>query len=142
MKKVLPCLWGLFFCFLACSPIPYNSIYGYEIEYQSIGRSSSEYIGIKEGLVRYAQKENDTLTHILNKRDYKALYHLLNKVNLDSLGELTVSSKKHQFDGALLTTLMIKDTQLITHKSPAFDHDNPPGEIKDLIAYLRKIGKQ
>ena len=142
MKKVLRCLWILCFSFMACPPLPYDSVYGYEIEYQSIGRSTSEYINIKEGLVRYAQKENDTLLHALKKRNYKALYRFLNRVNLDSLGKLNITSKKHQFDGALVTTLIIKDTQLTVHKSPSFDHDNPPEEIKDLIAYVKKIVKQ
>ena len=143
MKRlIIPVL--LFFCLflMACPPLPHHYVYGYELEYTSSGRSGSEYILIKEGAVKYVQNNQDTVSNSLRKRDYKALYKFLENIHLDSLSLLEVPSKKFLYDGASATTLTITDGNLDKHKSPTFDSDNPPSQIKGLIEYIKETSKK
>jgi len=127
---------------MACPPLPHHSVYGYKIEYTSTGRAGSEYILLKDGKIKYVESNQDTVSNTLRKRDYKTLYSFLKNLNLDSLETMKAPSKKYLYDGALATTLIITDLSLEPHKTPTFDHDNPPEMIKELIAYIQKISKK
>ena len=142
MKRLIIPFAFLCFLFMACPPLPHHYMYGYEIEYVSIGRADSEYILLKEGTIKYVQNNQDTLSNSLRKRDYKALYNFLNGFKLDSLEVIQVPSKKYLYDGALATTLTVTDLNPKQYKSPTFDHDNPPEKIKGFIEYIKKISKR
>lgn len=72
--------------------------------------------------------------------DWKAMVNFYEKnivakgVNLENL---EVPSKKHQYDGALAATLMVKSGDTIT--TPTFDHGNPPAEIKVLVDEIVRL---
>lgn len=142
MKRLFIPLIFLCFLLMACPPLPHHYVYGYEIEYKSTGRAGSEYILLKEGTIKYVESNQDTISNSLRKRDYKALYHFLENINLDSLETMEAPSKKHLYDGALATTLTITDLNLKQHRTPTFDHDNPSERIKGLIEYIKKISKK
>ena len=83
-------------------------------------RSSSSKVATKGGL-----STTDRVT-----RD-----RLLLDIDLSSLGDLPVPSKRHQFDGAQVASLKIT-TEHQVYASPSFDHDNPPVALRPLIDFI------
>lgn len=140
-RRIVPLLF-LSLLLTGCPPLPHHYVPLYKIEYQSIGRGGSEYISLEKSTLKYVENRQDTLTKRLKNKHYRALHNFLKEINLDSLSLLEVPSKKHQFDGALATTLIITDPKPETHKTPTFDHDNPPQEIKGIIDYIKSLSKK
>lgn len=127
---------------MGCPPLPHHYVPLYKIEYKSIGRGGSEYILLEKRTLKYVQNRQDTVIKRLKNKHYKVLHSFLKDINLDSLSLLEVPSRKHQFDGALATTLIITDPQPIVHTSPTFDDDNPPNKIRGIIEYIKSISKK
>ena len=64
----------------------------------------------------------------------------LEKLNLGSLHQLKSPSEKHQYDGAMYTTIeVVWDNK--TYKSVGFDDDNPPKELIPFLHYLVALVK-
>ena len=92
---------------MTCPPTPRQITNIYTIEYSSIGKGGSEYIQLKKRKLTYIKNQQDTLIRELKRKQYVKLYPLFLKIPLDSLSSLSVPSKRHQFDGALASTLTI-----------------------------------
>lgn len=60
---------------------------------------------------------------------------LLLDIDLLSLGDLPVPSKRHQFDGAQIASVKISAGDQV-YSSPSFDHDNPPVALRPLINFI------
>jgi hypothetical protein len=127
---------------MACPPLPHHVMSQFKVEYSSIGKGGSEYIQIEKRKLTYIKNQQDTITRKLRKRHYPELYSLFSKIPLDSLEHLSVPSKRHQFDGANATTLTITDINSKQYRSPTFDDDNPPEELKELIEYMKELTKK
>jgi heat shock protein HslJ len=140
-RRIVPLV---FFCLLlmGCPPLPHHYVPLYKIEYKSFGRNGSEYILLEKSTLKYMENRQDTITKRLKNKHYRALHNYLKEINLDSLPLLEVPSKKHQFDGALATTLIITDAKPEVYKTSTFDNDNPPKEIKGIIEYIKSISKK
>jgi len=145
MKKSLFLLSFLSLFLTGCPPLPqyqYN-----EITYKAITRGYSEVIRIKKSETGYLKIE---LTHLKNnkevfKRNYKNrelkyVHKMIEKIDLNTIHQLEIPSKKHQYDGAMITTIEITTTN-DKYISTSFDDDNPPKELKELVNYLRSLTK-
>lgn len=111
--------------FTGVSQIEYStsSLSGFEkivLTTKRFERSSSSRVATKGGL-----STTDRVT-----RD-----RLLLDIDLSSLGDLPVPSKRHQFDGAQVASLKIT-TEHQVYASPSFDHDNPPIALRPLIDFI------
>jgi len=133
-----------FFCLLltGCPPLPHHYVPLYKIEYKSYGRGGSEYILLEKGTVKYVQNNQDTIARQLRNKHFRMLHAYLQGINLESLSLIEVPSKKHQYDGALATNLIISDVRPFVYTSPTFDDDNPPKEIKGIVEYIRDLAKK
>jgi apolipoprotein D and lipocalin family protein len=111
--------------FTGVSQVEYStsSLSGFEkivLTTKRFERSSSSRVAAKGGL-----STTDRVT-----RD-----RLLLDIDLSSLGDLPVPSKRHQFDGAQVASLKIT-TEHQVYASPSFDHDNPPVALRPLIDFI------
>jgi len=111
--------------FTGVSQVEYStsSLSGFEkivLTTKRFERSSSSRVAAKGGL-----STTDRVT-----RD-----RLLLDIDLSSLGDLPVPSKRHQFDGAQVASLKIT-TEHQVYASPSFDHDNPPIALRPLIDFI------
>jgi len=111
--------------FTGVSQVEYStsSLSGFEkivLTTKRFERSSSSRVATKGGL-----STTDRVT-----RD-----RLLLDIDLSSLGDLSVPSKRHQFDGAQVASLKIT-TEHQVYASPSFDHDNPPVALRPLIDFI------
>ena len=111
--------------FTGVSQVEYStsSLSGFEkivLTTKRFERSSSSKVATKGGL-----STTDRVT-----RD-----RLLLDIDLSSLGDLPVPSKRHQFDGAQVASLKIT-TEDQVYASPSFDHDNPPVSLRPLIDFI------
>jgi apolipoprotein D and lipocalin family protein len=111
--------------FTGVSQVEYStsSLSGFEkivLTTKRFERSSSSRVAAKGGL-----STTDRVT-----RD-----RLLLDIDLSSLGDLPVPSKRHQFDGAQVASLKIT-TEHQMYASPSFDHDNPPIALRPLIDFI------
>ena len=111
--------------FTGVSQVEYStsSLSGFEkivLTTKRFERSSSSKVATKGGL-----STTDRVT-----RD-----RLLLDIDLSSLGDLPVPSKRHQFDGAQVASLKIT-TEHQVYASPSFDHDNPPVALRPLIDFI------
>ncbi len=111
-----------------------------KIDYSAITRGSSKQITLENGEFTRLQNNKETIRKKLDKKMYNSLFKILKEIDLSSLETLTVPSKKHQYDGALASTITI-ESEGKTYTSPTFDDDNPPTELKKLIDYLQSITK-
>lgn len=139
MKKTLILLS---FCslFLFGCPQQYEMTAFEKIDYSAITRGSSQQITLEKGQLTSFKNHKETLNKKLDKKMYKSLFKLLKGMDLSALEKLAVPSKKHQYDGALASTITIV-AKGKTYTSPVFDDDNPPTELKKLVEYLQSIGK-
>ena len=111
--------------FTGVSQVEYStsSLSGFEkivLTTKRFERSSSSRVATKGGL-----STTDRVT-----RD-----RLLLDIDLSSLGDLPVPSKRHQFDGAQVASLKIT-TEHQVYTRPSFDHDNPPVALRPLIDFI------
>lgn len=68
----------------------------------------------------------------ISDSDWKELLSLFEKTNLESLSDLKDPTQKRFYDGAAIADLKVK-YQDKNYETQAFDHGNPPREIKDLV---------
>lgn len=140
MKKAL-LLLPITLLFYACPPMPYH-VYD-KVEYKAITRGSSESIVIEIGNkiradLLYSKNSSEKEKRNLSKKESLELFDILRYIDLSQIDQLEVPSKKHQYDGALVTTIEIT-TKGGTYRSVTFDHDNPPKELKSLTDYLLSL---
>ena len=109
-----------------------------EIEYSAIGRGTSDRVVIdKIGYKRFAGDQVQS-KEVFGSAERYQLDVLMKDVDVVSLASLVVPSKRHQFDGAMLATLEVTSFDR-TYKSRSFDHDNPPLELRALMAFIQGL---
>lgn len=109
-----------------------------EIEYSAISRGTSDRVVIdKIGYKRFAGDQVQS-KEVFGSAERYQLDGLMKNVDVVSLASLVVPSKRHQFDGAMLATLEVNSLGR-TYKSSSFDHDNPPVELRALVAFIQGL---
>lgn len=142
MKKFF-FLAAISFSLVACPPQP-KHVYD-KIEYKSITRGLSEYILVerknkKQVQLIYTKNNQEVTNRALDKKELQDIFDRLKYLDVNNIHQLDVPSKKHQYDGAMITTISITAQQKL-FKSPSFDHDNPPKKLLPLIHYLKSLIK-
>ncbi len=66
---------------------------------------------------------------------WKKLREQIQHLPLEKLDKVLVTSKAHQVDGALAATLSVA-TADSTYRSPTFDHNAPPAELREIVDCL------
>jgi hypothetical protein len=141
MKRILALIIFCSIFLIACPPLPWHTAFS-KIEYEAFSRGASEYILVEQGQIKYVENRQDTISKPLKKKHYKELYEFLKDLELSSLETLEVPSTRHQTDAALAASLAITDKDQNEYVTPTFDDDNPPQEIKELVAYLKGLTKE
>ncbi len=113
----------------------------YNIEYSASTRGSSLMVSAKDGKLRLQENgEAKPGAMEISQKQTLGLLSELNKVDVKKLSELKAPSNASHYDGAMAATLkIIKDGE--TYQTPAFDHGNPPEEIKGLVDYILSLSK-
>ena len=109
-----------------------------KIEYSAITRGKSERAVVHKG--RYSYFLNDKKVHhtALTGSDSKMLTQILAGIDVAAIKDLQAPSKRHQFDGAMVTSVAITANGK-THRSVTFDNDNPPQALKELVNFLLTV---
>jgi hypothetical protein len=111
-----------------------------KIEYKANTRGYSKHIILQKDSLRYFENNRETRSLIITKKIKNTLNGFLEKLNLTSLHQLKSTSEKHQYDGAMYTTIeVVWDNK--TYKSVGFDDDNPPKELIPFLHYLVALVK-
>jgi len=74
----------------------------------------------------------------LSKSDQKLFRNSLQKMDLESLGALSIPSKKYQSDAEAAANLVFIFKGK-TYTVPTFDHGNPPKEVKVIVDRIMQI---
>jgi len=98
-----------------------------KIEYKAITRGYSKQIILQKDSLQYFENNRETRSLIVTEKIKNTLNGFLEKLNLTTLHQLKATSEKHQYDGAMYTTIeVVWDNK--TYKSVGFDDDNPQKE--------------
>jgi hypothetical protein len=139
MKKTILICCSYSLLFLSCSSIKQEAAFQ-KIEYKAITRGYSKQIIIQKDSLRYFENNKKTRSLIVTEKIKNALSSFLKKLNLTTLHQLKAPSEKHQYDGAMYTTIeIVWDDK--KYKSAGVDDDNPPKELTSLLHYLVALVK-
>lgn len=115
---------------------------GLEFEYSAMTRGSFRKIKATQAGISFTNGRDakPQLTEI-STADWNGMVDYYEKnlaKKVSGLGEIEVPSKKHQFDGAPLATFTVTvgDQQ---YNTPAFDHGNPPAQVKPLVDEMMRL---
>ena len=111
------------------SPEPIQSI---RLEEFTRGTQRSIEVDAEKTTVRLNDAEKTVKT---DAKVWKKLQGQIQNLPLEKLDAVVVTSKKHQFDGALAATLSVTAADS-TYRSPTFDHNAPPAELEAIIDCL------
>ena len=103
------------------------------------GNSQSQIVNSNETLIVV---NNDTIMKKTKKEDWQKIETMLHKIELSNLEMIVVdeSAKAHQYDGAPITTITVKDGTK-NYYSPSYDTGKAPKEIHDLDEFLSSLSK-
>ena len=109
-----------------------------EIEYSAISLGMFHRVVInKNGYKRYlGDKLQSTGAFAFAERNQ--LNDMVKDIAPASMATIEVPSTRHQFDGAMLTTLTISNA-VQSYSSPSFDHDNPPEALQALVEFMQNL---
>lgn len=105
------------------------------ITYTANTRGFYEKITIQNQEVSINKKRGDEglgETRKISDSDWKTLVALFSKIDLEKLNTYEGPTKKRQFDGAPFGSITIH-YQGKDYENAAFDHGNPPVEIKEFV---------
>lgn len=113
---------------------------GIGVTYQITSRGIFEYIHISESTIYYSTDRGLKSVHNYsnNKDDWAEINTLIEAIDLESLRKLEAPSNNRATDTVAEATLTIKMGDVL-HISPAFDHGNPPEDIKALVNKVLSI---
>ncbi|WNM19618.1 hypothetical protein [Flavobacterium capsici] len=77
----------------------------------------------------------------ISDSDWKELIGYFEKINLEELPNLKDPSQKRFYDGAAIAELKVR-YQDTNYETKAFDHKNPPTEIKQLVDKIVSMVKK
>ncbi|MGS2725850.1 hypothetical protein ACU8DI_04525 [Psychroserpens sp. BH13MA-6] len=108
-----------------------------KITYQAATRGFFLKIWVEGDTLSYTNDYNlqDVKTHKISEEQRTALNEKTSQFDMTKLSELKSPSESHQFDGAAIATFEATKGDE-TYKTNAFDHQNPPKEIKALVEKL------
>ncbi|MGK0293829.1 MAG: heat shock protein HslJ, partial [Porticoccaceae bacterium] len=109
-----------------------------KIEYSAISRGTSERVVLQQGRYRYFLNDQKVVLHVLTKEQKQVLAQVLTEIDVAAIKDLDAPSKRHQFDGAKVTSIAITSKGKI-HRSVTFDDDNPPQALAGLIDFLLEM---
>ncbi|GEM_PF-1991178 len=103
------------------------------------GNSESQIINFEK---TYIIHNSDTIIRQTKSEDWKKIKHLLHTVNLPALENIIVdkSAQRHQFDGAPIVNLSVKDNDN-NYYSPGYDAGRAPKEIYELDMFLKSLSE-
>jgi len=111
------------------------------IEYSAITRGSFKEIkATKENISFQKNRSKQASVKDCSEKEWSELMVLLKAIDLDLLSKLEAPSKKHQFDGAAIASLIVTVNEK-SYQTPSFDDGNPPKEIESLVKYILTIAE-
>ena len=87
----------------------------------------------------YADSNEEKFVAV-SKKSLDEIQHILKKLDLNSIKDLSAPSTKSHTDAALSAFIKI-DVDDTVYQSNTFDHGNPPEELKELVDLLFSIAK-
>jgi hypothetical protein len=108
------------------------------LTYSTISMRSSQTITILDGIYRRSSNGEKVVEKRLAKSELSMLSQLVGRINLSNIDDLEVPSKRHHFDGAMLTVIEVQVGQKV-YVSVPFDHDNPPPQLRPLADQLTSM---
>jgi hypothetical protein len=108
-----------------------------EITYEAMTRGRSEMVHIKSDILTY-KTHTDSKEISLSGKQLNALYEVLKPIKYKEASTLKAPSDRRFYDGALAATITFV-TEEGSFQSAAFDDDNPPKELKELVDLLKKL---
>lgn len=84
--------------------------------------------------------ENPSEQIKISDKDWNDLVSYFEKINLDKLSDLQDPSQKRFYDGAAIAELKVRYRDK-NYETVAFDHKNPPAEIKELVDKIVSLVK-
>ncbi len=113
-----------------------------DIVYEASTRGSFFQVKINKDLIQRTKDRSlqKISSNKCSKEDWKALLSAIKNIQLEKINALTVPSDKRSTDAALHAKLMII-TKTNTYTSIAFDHGNPPIEIKQLVNTILSLSE-
>jgi len=104
------------------------------IEYQAMTRGSNQEVVLTHDMVqvRTIAGSKEAYTATITTQQWNDVVKDLEKIDLNTIGELKTPTNKRFYDGALIATLTVK-TKDSTYRSSSFDHGAPPAEIASLV---------
>lgn len=120
--------------FTNCNAQTNNSI---SIEYKAATRGSQvSLIASSEEIIYTSFDKNLELK--MSEHQWDDIKKLVSKIELESISDLKAPSTERYTDRAMIGSLSINKNGKI-YESSAFDHGNPPSEIKELIDTLFEL---
>ena len=117
------------------------------IMYEASTRGFYEKIWVTKDSIKISSDRSlkDVSGILCPESDWNELKAAMKDVELLSLHNIEVPSKKFQFDGAAMATLKVENGDMI-FSSPIFDHGNPPETIgavvKKVLSMAEMVKKQ
>ena len=105
-----------------------------KIEYKAATRGASKYILITKNEGSYAIL-NSTSTFITKKEDWDTLINLVNKLDVQQIGNLKRPTTNSYSDAAMSATVIFTFSDKVLESS-SFDDGSPPDELKEIINKL------
>ncbi|WP_299121616.1 META domain-containing protein [uncultured Winogradskyella sp.] len=114
--------------------------YGIGVIYQISSRGVFEYINISESTISFSTDRGlkSVKNYSNNEKDWTIINNLIEAIDIDTFRELEAPSNNRTTDAAAEATLTVKMGDVL-HITPAFDHGNPPEEIKALVNKVLSI---
>ena len=109
-----------------------------KVEYSAITRGKSERAVVHKGRYSYFLNDKKVRQTMLTDSHSKLLAQVLAGIDVVAIKDLQAPSKRHQFDGAMVTSVAITANGK-THRSVTFDDDNPPQALKALVHFLLTV---
>ena len=111
-----------------------------KIEYSAVSREKSERAVLQKGRYSYFLDNQKVIQNVLTTEQKQALAKILTNIDVATIKDLSAPSTRHQFDGAMVTSLAIT-SEGTTHRSVTFDDDNPPKALTALIDFLMAMNR-
>jgi len=111
------------------------------VEYLAVTRGGFLNIILDDSKASIQQDRNKEAVMVdLSASKLSELETSLKAIDVKNLHNIEPPSKKHQYDGAMITTVSITQDG-VTYTTKAFDNDNPPKELEALINVLISLTK-
>ena len=114
------------------------------MEYTASTRGFYQKISIQDQMVSISKDRggNDNPVAVkISDKDWKQLVGYFETIHLDSLATLKAPSQKRFHDGAAIANLKVS-YQDKSYETTAFDHGNPPLEIKKLVDKINSFANK